>query len=99
MNPSEKNLLQQIIELTRNLPLEDQIIVLFYVIKRWLQFTLSNLHPSRILVPVTLAQIILFALTLYHSERPFPTLAIGNFVIVGIAIFPMTLRKVKVKND
>lgn len=100
MKPSDpKNLLQQIIDLTQDLPFEDQILVLLYVTKRWLQYTLSNLHPARLLVPVTLSQITLFSLTLYHSDRPLPILAIGNFLIVGIAIFPMTLRKVKVEND
>lgn len=85
MNPSELK------KLLAELPPYERIIVLLFVLSRWLRFKIARLRPATLLIPVTLAQIAVFVLTVLYSRNLLVMFAVGNMLIVGIAVFPLTL--------
>lgn len=60
---------------------------------------IPHLHPIQILVPATLLQMIVFIVAALNRDNLFFILAIGNFIVVGLALFPMTLAKPKPSVD
>lgn len=63
------------------------------VLRAWR--ALPHLRPQQLLFPITFMQLIVFIIAALEPTRFFYVFAIGNFVVVGIGIFPMTLQKVK----
>lgn len=72
----------------------DLLIVLWYARLRWLRHKVSRLTPVRILIPTTLLQMIFFIFTIGY-ENSLAFLAVGNLLIVSIAILPSTLSRPK----
>lgn len=66
------------------------LIVFFY----WFRYKVSDLQPKQIVIPISIMQILLFALLITKSIYYF---GIANMVIVGIAFLPFALRKPKQK--
>ena len=71
----------------------DLYFILWYLRLRWLRYKAGQLHPRQILIPATLLQILIFILAAYSSQHFISTLAIGNLIVVGIALLPMTLPR------
>lgn len=74
----------------------DLLIVLWYVRFCWLKNKVRQLTPMQILLPASILQIfsfIYFAL----QDNFLVNMAVGNMLIVGIALIPMTLKKPKSK--
>lgn len=67
------------------------MVVIFLRAKR----IIPTLRPHHLLIPATTLQIIVFVFAALHPEHFIPTLAIGNFIIVGIAILPSTFQHPK----
>ena len=85
MKPSElKKLLTQLNSF-------DLILVLAYVARHWLRYHVSRLHPSQLALPVVLLQVVFFVVAVGTSTRLIYTLALGNMVIVALALIPILL--------
>jgi hypothetical protein len=83
-------------ELEKNLhPLgkHDLYIILLFVFYRWLRYKVARLHPSRLIIPITLAQITLLIVTVLYSTNIFIHFAIGNLTIVAIALIPTAITQ------
>jgi hypothetical protein len=60
---------------------------------RWLHHKISLLRPRHVLIPATAAQIIVFAIAALNPQTFLFTITVGNLIIVGIAIYPSTLKR------
>jgi hypothetical protein len=87
MKPNQKLNLQ-------NLSLPDRLLILLYVERLHLRARLRRLRPVHLLIPTALAQMILFAWVLLHPVEPIlSNLAIGNLLIIALAILPSALPR------
>lgn len=84
MNPNELETNLQSLSKT------DLYIILWYVRLRWLRYKVSLLRPRHIILPATLAQVLAFIIAA-HTCHFIIFASIGNMIIVGISIIPMTL--------
>jgi hypothetical protein len=85
--------LRKIHEKLKDLDKFDQYLVLAYVEMRWLRYRISQLRPRDVVVPTSIAQVIAFALCGLFAEQFLPTVMIWQLVIIGIGIYPMTLKQ------
>jgi hypothetical protein len=91
MKPSPKLNLQ-------NLSLLDRYLILFYVLRLHLRTRLHSLRPGHLLIPAAVSQMVLFAWVILHPVEPvLYNLAIGNLLIIAVAILP-SMAKFKIKN-
>jgi hypothetical protein len=70
----------------------DLRIILWHTRLRWLRYKISLLRPHHLIIPATLAQITAFILAA-HTSHFIHFAAIGNMIVVGIALIPMTLHR------
>lgn len=63
------------------------------VLRAWR--SIPHLRPTQLLVPATLLQMAVFIAAAIKEENFFINLAIGNFIVVGLALIPMTFTKSK----
>lgn len=56
---------------------------------------IPTLRPHQILIPATISQITVFIISVFNIEQFIIINAIGNMLIVGIALFPSTFQKQK----
>jgi len=61
-------------------------VLLFLRFKR----TIPTLRPRQIIIPATIAQIIIFTIAAFHPTTLLTVAAIGNLIVVAIAIYPST---------
>lgn len=61
--------------------------------------SIPYLRPTQLLVPATLMQIVIFVTAAIKEKDFLLNLAIGNLIVVGLALMPMTLAKPKPTMD
>lgn len=71
----------------------DLYIILWYVRIRWLRHKASLLRPVQLLIPATLLQISAFILAAYHPKNFISIAALGNLIVVALALLPMTFPR------
>jgi hypothetical protein len=69
----------------------DLILILCFVLYRWLLHKVARLHPARLIIPITITQVILLIITTLYSTNIIAHFAIGNLIIVVIAFIPTTI--------
>lgn len=86
-----KNLIKEL----RHLNNYDLLIVLAFTTRRWLRHKLSALHPAHIVLPISALQVFFFIITvgMGKASNLIPTLAVGNLLIVALALIPITLPR------
>jgi hypothetical protein len=65
-------------------------LVLFILLVRRAWRAIPHLRPQHLIIPATLLQIIVFIIAACFSQHFISTVAIGNIIVVGIALLPMT---------
>jgi len=74
-------------------PLETTYIVIFARILL-IKEKISKIRPRQLIIPTSILQILLFSIsTLTNYENKITIFAVGNMIIMGIAIAPMTVWK------
>lgn len=72
--------------------LQISLLVRFYIIRK----KISETHPKQLVIPICLLQIFTFiTIMILEPKNLIETIAISNFVIVGIGVFPVTLKRKK----
>jgi hypothetical protein len=83
----KQNELQNALQL---LSLTDLKLIVWYVRARWLRYKISLLRPIQVLVPATLAQIMVFILAASFAIEKFILLTIlGSLVVACLAMIPL----------
>lgn len=82
---------KQLRQLILNAPEAQIQLVLFIMLVRRSWRAVPHLRPHHIIIPTTLSQIFILILAACFSRNFISTVAIGNLIVVGIALLPMTL--------
>lgn len=69
------------------------ILGLLLCLRAWR--AIPKLRPTQLLLPATLLQMIVFVIAALNKENFLIILAIGNFIIVGLAMLPSTFIRPK----
>lgn len=85
--------LKELIKNLRHLNNYDLLIVLAFVARRWLRHKLATTHPTHIVLPIAICQVIFFIIAVGTSNNIIPTLAVGNLTIVALALIPITIPR------
>lgn len=71
----------------------DLRIILWFARLKWLRHKIRSLTPVKMLIPITLLQIVIFITAALNQDNFIYIIAIGNFVVVGIAMIPLALHR------
>lgn len=71
------------------------VLLVVYALK--IYRIIPTLRPTQLLIPATISQIIIFMIAALRIENFISTIAIGNLIIVAIAIFPSTFQQPALK--
>lgn len=71
----------------------DLRVILWLTRLKWLRHKISLLTPVKMLIPITLLQVIVFITAVLNQHIFLHIIAIGNFIVVGIAMIPLALYR------
>lgn len=71
----------------------DLRVILWLTRLKWLRHKISLLTPLKMLIPITLLQIIVFITAALNQDKFIYIVGIGNFIVVGIAMIPLALYR------
>lgn len=67
------------------------VLIVLLILRAWR--AIPHLRPTQLLVPASLMQMLVFITAAINEENFILNLAIGNFIVVGLALLPMTFAK------
>jgi hypothetical protein len=67
------------------------VLLVILALRAWR--IIPTLRPQQIIIPATLLQIFILVIAACFSQHFISTVAIGNFIVVGIALLPMTFPR------
>ena len=69
------------------------VLIVIYALRA--RRIIPTLRPHQLLIPATILQIIIFIVAITTTENFILTIAVGNLIVVALAIYPSTFQQPK----